>query len=317
LRRKAVIVLALGVGLVIGCVISWAWIVPAPVPRLERLSISVSPVSGTAPDGLSGFARHPDGRFFAIAERLSALIPMTLSKANTLTAESPVPITGAEGGGDFEGLAFLDQRRFAIATERHNDTDHNDVLVGELDGVRARIVERIPIRYPAWPMIVIGNRGLEGICAASGRLLVAVETVIEEGERRFAPLAVVEPTTRAMLPRRLRLTTETGRVSALECRERDGRIEAFAIERLYGVSRVLRFVLGPDETADVTPEPLIDLGAEDRFANFEGLALGSSDTLVALTDNTPPGLGPATVLFASAPAIASGGRALEVDTRAP
>src|SRR5690606_24762195 len=84
--------------------------------------------------------------------------------------------------------------------------------------------------------------------------------------------------TRQWTYHRLALTSETGKISALDCRRSGDGIEVWAVERHFETSRVVRFVLpleapAGDRAELVTPAVVLDLAAhtDGGRRNFEGL----------------------------------------------
>lgn len=283
--------LAFGLGVVVVAMIAGSYFLkPPPPPPLERpldLEVSLFRLEGRGTIGLSGLARHQTGMFLSVPERRSLFVPFSVSTSSGANAAMPLEILDVPRGMDLEGLALLDNTRFALATEHHVPRDDNWILLGEITGNKGRITSTISVSYDLWKLEAEPNRGLEGLCFVNGpdRLIVAVETVIEEDGRRFAPIATVILSDRSVVPSRVELTTAIGKISALECRVIGDRVEVTAIERHYEVSRLIRFQLG-DEKA----RPLIDLAAvsgTDPVPNFEGLAFSADDTVVLIADNSP------------------------------
>lgn len=274
---------------------------PEPLPAVAGLKFVLGDLPGRGTTGLSGLARASNDRYFAVPERASFMLPFTGSATASARVEEAILLEDVPRGVELEGLAFIDEKRFAIATEHQEARDDDLVLIGELFEKKARIVDQIKVEYRAWKIEAEANGGMEGICFASGKLIAGIETVIEEDGARYAPIAIIDLATRAIDPRRVKLTTETGKIAGLECRALRDRIEIFAIERHYGVSRVLRFF-----SSDFDAKVVIDLGAltGDPIPNFEGLALTANDALLFVADNSPPGIQPPALLFARAPVIA-------------
>src|SRR5438477_398046 len=88
-----------------------------------------------------------------------------------------------------------------------------------------------------------GAAGSRAVGATGGRLVAASETVQTIDRRRYAPVGVMNEDGTALRAFRLRLTSPTGAISAMTCRASPGGIEALAIERHYGVGRLLRFTI--------------------------------------------------------------------------
>jgi hypothetical protein len=131
---------------------------------------------------------------------------------------------------------------------------------------------------------------VEALCAAEGFVLVGGESVIEADGRRWAPVARTRFESGRLgrwTPFRLRLTTPSGKLSSLSCDLDDGdEIEAYAIERHYGETHILRFELpATGAVTDVEPEVVADFGWPD-LPNMEGVSR-EGERLVIVTDHEP------------------------------
>ena len=199
--------------------------------QVERLDLALD-----EPNGLSGLATDGTGAVWAVSERDRMLIRVGQGGAQRLVRVDDVP-----ENTDLEALAWLQGARFAIGTESMLPERSADlVLVVEIAGAHARIVERIPIPYAELPIKPQPNRGIEGLCYADGHLLAAFEQVVGAGMNRRA--VVVERDQRgALRVLEVALTTQTGKLSALECRRTGQALNVIAVERHFGVQRVIRF----------------------------------------------------------------------------
>jgi hypothetical protein len=259
-----------------------------PIKVPPGFEIAESEISGPGTRGLSGLARDDRGTFFAVPERAPLLLPFTI-EGDRPKLGSRIEIEGLPPETDLEGLAISGDRIF-LATEHHEARTEDDVLVVKLEGDKARVVDRISVSYAAWGIEAKDNDGLEGICVASGRLFVSVETVAKKDGNRFAPIGEIDLERRTLVAHRLRLTTKEGKISSLDCRSSGEEIELVAIERHYGISRVLRarstFLGAPIE---LLPEIVIDLRKVYRKSppNFEGIAFSGDRSLVLVSDNDP------------------------------
>ncbi|MBX3269318.1 MAG: esterase-like activity of phytase family protein [Sandaracinaceae bacterium] len=246
-----------------------------PRPRaLSRQTIA------SAVDGLSGLAIDGRGVPIAVAERGTALVALEASPRT-------IALEGVPSGLDTESIAWLGGARFALGTESMDTRrDGDPIFVVEVEGARARVVDRIELPYAVLGVTAEENRGIEGLCFVPGPdvLVAAMENVVVERGARHAPLGVRRgggAWARALVA----LSSETGKLSALSCRANDAAIEVFAIERHYGVMRVLSFELPSTPDARVTPRVALDLaGLLDGDPNLEGLAL-EGETLLLVTDN--------------------------------
>jgi hypothetical protein len=96
-----------------------------------------------------------------------------------------------------------------------------------------------------------------------------------------------DPKTQTWTAHRVALTSKTGKLAAIDCRIANGSIEALAVERHYGVSRLLRFSIpqGP-EGQWIEPTVAADLSQSvSPLPNFEGLAWMQDGSAVLVTDN--------------------------------
>ncbi len=265
-------------GLVVGLVVAACGSTPPAGPRPTRVHRARLE---TSVDGLSGLTVDGDGELIAIAERGTVLVRIVGATARTIRLE------GVPDGVDTESIAWLGGDRFAVGTESMDESRRADlVLVVERHGDRARVVDRLELPYDLMGIDAEENRGIEGLCFVpdedGGVMVAAMENVVERGGRRFTPLGV----RRGGRWRRVlaRLGSETGKLSALDCRRDGEALDVLAIERHYGVMRVVRFSLR-DADAEVTPRVVYDLAGQlEGDPNLEGLAR-QGDALVLVVDN--------------------------------
>jgi hypothetical protein len=115
--------------------------------------------------------------------------------------------------------------------------------------------------------------------------MIAIEAVgtLPDGAR-YAPIARLRGETLTIY--RVRLTTQRGKLSSLDCKiAPDGTAHVWAIERHFGVSRVLRFDL-PPTASDITPIVDEDLAPViNDTLNLEGIAELPDGRLVIINDN--------------------------------
>ncbi|MCZ7685990.1 MAG: esterase-like activity of phytase family protein [Sandaracinaceae bacterium] len=234
----------------------------------------------TDADGLSGLAVHADGTLWAIAESAGPLVRIDGARGVT------VPLEGVPEGLDTESIAWLDRERVAIGTESMDAARDGDViLVARVEGERARVIDRVRLPYSLLGASGEENHGVEALCAAGGRLFAVLENVrVVEGRRR-APLAVYDLGAQRWEAREVALTSETGKIAGLACRARGGVIEAHAIERHFGVARVVRFAIDPSSRGVLSPAVVRDLdGLLDGDPNPRGIE-HDEDALVLVIDN--------------------------------
>ena len=150
------------------------------------------------------------------------------------------------------------------------------------------------------------NQGLEAICVVGDTVLVGLESVVEKRPPRFARLFRASLTTRVWEQYRLRLFTDTGKLSALECRREGDELFAIGIERHYGVARLLSFRMPlAGKGGDLEPTMLADLAQQvQNLPNMEGIAWRRPGEVVIVVDNDNGGItGPNEAFFISGPGL--------------
>jgi hypothetical protein len=250
------------------------------VADLERIALALPGASG-----LSGLSHDASGHLLAIAERARVLIDMD-PRGREIRSR---PIVGVPALLDTESIAWLGDGRIAIGTEsRGSGAASERILIATLGDDRVVVDEQLALPYDLWQVRSVDNGGLEGLCAADGLLLAAVEAPIVEGSGRFAALGRLDLARREWTAFRLRLSSATGKISALECRPRpDGDLDVLAIERHYEVIRVLGFRVSP-RGAGHTLDPVVLADLRDLIRageNFEGLEWLGRDELALISDN--------------------------------
>jgi hypothetical protein len=256
--------------------------------------VTVVALDGVA--GLSGTATDARGALWIVPERRHMLIEQVTGAAPRVWPLAGVP----DEGLDLESLAWLGTRdgreRFAVGTEGICERNTHAVLVVERQGEGFAVTETIRLPLDLWPETVCEDgHGLEGLCAAVGpqgeaHVVAAIEHPEQDAhKRRFAPVAVLAPDGQRWTPHRVALTSETGKLSALDCRLVEQGIEVWAIERHFEVSRLVRFALprdGAGQDALIAPVVVMDLApyTDGGKRNFEGLTV-TGDRVRVLVDN--------------------------------
>jgi hypothetical protein len=234
--------------------------------------------------GLSGLSRDEHGAFWAPGERGDAVLRIDPDTFGV----TRYAVVGAPEGTDLEALTWVEGVRFVLGTETQEKGRTSDVILdGRLDGDHFEVTPIGDLAYTRWRLTAPDNHGIEGACHVHGVLILATELVEEEGERRSAPLGMFDPKTQTWTAHRVALSSDTGKLAALDCRERDGVIEALAVERHYGVSRLIRFQIpqGP-EAQWIESSVVADLSKlVTPLPNFEGLAWLEDGSVALLTDN--------------------------------
>jgi len=257
----------------------------AEIDRERAAALFTEVTVDTAP-GLSGLAVDEAGRLWTIAERDEKAYRITLDAALRPAVEL-FPVEGAPPDVDLEGIATLGGDRFALGTEGHDD-GLATVLVAERRGAALAVTRTIELPARSVGIPLKANEGAEGICGAGDTIIAAIEGAGTTDGRRWAP--VLRITGGAIVrTHRVWLTTATGKISGLDCTiAPDGTVAAWAVERHFEVTRLLRFTLPPPGTGadEITPTVALDLGPilHGRL-NLEGIAQLPDGRIVAVVDN--------------------------------
>lgn len=234
--------------------------------------------------GLSGLTRDEHGALWAPGEVGDAVVRID-SESSAVTR---YPVSGLPEGNELEAMAWVDGTRFVLGTETLENGRLQDIILdGRLDGETFKVAAVGQIDYARWRLTAPENRGIEGICSVEGVLVLATELIEDARGGRWAPVGMFDPKTQAWTAHRIRATSSTGKLGAMDCRMVDGTIEAMVVERHYGVAYLLRFKLpaGP-EGQWIQPTVAADLSKlVDPLPNFEGLAWLDDGSVVLLTDN--------------------------------
>lgn len=255
--------------------------------------------------GLSGLGARSDGALTAVPERRRELLWLEAA-AGRLRVTRHLPINGIPEGLDTEALAWWSPTEVVFGTESQVPERASDPLLwARLEGEQVVVSERIELPYALWRTRAAVNRGVEGLCAAGGKLVLAIEHVLEDDGRRYGLIATYDPLAKSWAAFRLRLTSDKGKLSSAECRVTPtGELEVFVIERHYEVVRLLSFTLMAGAVSgDLEPTLRRDLALRDRVTgNIEGLAWTTSGGLRLLTDNDSGGVTGPAQLFELSPA---------------
>ena len=258
--------------------------------------------------GVSGLALD-QGDLVVVTEREQRFLRLRSDSEGAYRVVQNKPVIGVKKHRDLEALARLGPGRYAVGTEQDERRKRD----------RIQFLEETPSSLTSTRSISLNikelfgirpkdNQGVEGLCSSGGYLLAAIETVkVNEAGERLAPLAVLGPGKKAFAPAWVRLLTDTGKLSALHCRKVEAGLDAIAIERHYGVMRVIRFLVpfAPQgEVLDaVVMRDLEDVYQKLGQPNFEGIERFDDGTLVLVSDNDHGGRdGPTVLLFVPPPA---------------
>lgn len=259
---------------------------PAPAsqeaarPDVERTTLELEGVSG-----LSGLAVDPAGVLWAVPERSRVLVRIEGARAST------IPLEGVPDGTDTESMAFVDATHVAFGTETQVEGRAADfVLIAEIAEGRAHVAESIELPYSTLGIPAVKNRGIEGLCIAGGTMVVTLETVDDSEGLRRAVVATRPVSGGEWTVARVRLTTATGKPSALDCRARGSELDVIAIERHWEVMRVIAFTLDMTNAgAETTATLWEDLAGRIGMVNLEGV-VASSGQAVLVVDNDSGGV---------------------------
>jgi hypothetical protein len=255
--------------------------------------------------GLSGLTTDGNGTLWTVPERQRYLVPLKLDGPEPGIAGSAIPLVGVPTGLDTESIGWVKEQEFVLGTESQVANRKTDrVFLVRVAGGVARVFDEIVLPYTKFGLRPRGNQGLEAICVVGDTIVVGLESVVESRPPRWAHLFRASLEQRVWEPFRLRLTTATGKLSALECR-RDGEgLFAIGIERHYGVARLLSFHLPlTGQGGDIAPTTLADLAAQvPGVPNMEGIAWRRSGEVAIIIDNDTGGItGPTEVFIVTGP----------------
>lgn len=297
-RRAQVAALALCLG-ASGCFATRGH-VDHPTADVHPVSLAVDVFLPEArPAGLSGLAVDGDD-LWLVPERDRELLVCSygdgIAESSADGGEDTcrrVRVESVPDGVDLESATFIGPNLLAAGTESRNGAVSIRVL--RIDGDRAIAEEEIGVPHSLWGIDPRPNRGAEGLCRAGGSWVVALERRMRgpsgsafdaTDALTHAPIGVYDPETGRWRAHTVRLTSETGRLSGLDCRVRDGTIRTVAIERSLSTRRLIAFDIEPNRPT-IDAREVFDLGREGPFAgmNPEGVAWIGDKHAVVVTDN--------------------------------
>jgi hypothetical protein len=245
------------------------------------------------PPGMSDLAVDDHGVLWAVAERDRTIARIELGKP-------PVRyrLDGVAAGTDTEAIAWLAPGRFALGTEG-TEVAAASILTAELRGDAIVVTASRALTEQQLGVALTINHGVEALCGRDSELLAAIEAVgtLADG-RRWAPIVRVRADSEDVEVARLWLTSRKGKISALHCTiADDGVATVIAIERHFGVARILAFELGRGDV-EATPRITHDLHPllNDAF-NLEGIARLPDGRIVLVNDNQSKTVSGPTQLF--------------------
>ena len=267
---------------------------PRPVSPLTRIELAAQDVLG-----LSGLARAPDGTLWAVGERDHVLLGISARDGRTLFRRT---IDGIAGDVELESVAWIGNSSLAVGTERTKDGRETDTIyLLDLEADDLRVTGRVELAYELWGIVPRGNQGIEGLCHAESTLLAAAETPGDRDGKRVAAIGRYDTVRGAWTPLWLQLTSDSGKISALDCRTTGDRLDVLAVERHYGVARILRFAVPrAGESGVLVPEIVLDLAPHRRDTdNIEGIVWVGDRSAVMILDNESGSIaGPNTLIRA-------------------
>lgn len=244
----------------------------AAAKLFEEVPISVPP-------GMSDLTIDEYGVVWAIAERDRALVEIPLNSPPVVHRLEGIPATM-----DTEGLAWIGKNRFAIGTEGGIGPAAG-IAFAELRGDDVVVTGTRALSNDDLGITLTVNHGIEAVCGREGDLIAASETVgKDEGGRRYAPLVRLRHD--QLTVTKLLLSSAKGKISALYCEfTDDGTAYVTAIERHFGVARIVTFALAPDDI-EATAKVELDLHPVLRDTyNLEGITKLPDGRLVLINDN--------------------------------
>ena len=226
-----------------------------------------TPVSIALPlEGLSGLTADPSGALWAIAEDERAMLRIDPVSGRWTVFE----IRGLPAHVEAESLAWISPGRFVIGTEAERAGGSDEAYYVHRVADVMHVERTFLFDYTPWNLSAGDDAGVEGICSAGDHLVAVSEVVGRHGGRRFAPLAM-RTRDGSWSRHRLWLSSATGKISGIDCSLVDGSVEVLAIERHFGVTRVLRFdVLGEDLEPEIVAD--WDAALAGDSPNLEGIA---------------------------------------------
>jgi hypothetical protein len=237
--------------------------------------------------GLSGLARDDGGMLFAIPEDDRFLVELNAGGQE----QHRYRVSGVADGLEFESLAWLGKDRFAIGTEGGCKDGAEHILIVTREGDAAKVGQEIKLPLDKWGMTCDEKRGVEGLCAAGGQIVAAIENPqTGPNDKRWAAVALIDEKSGEVTAYKIALTSKTGKISALDCRIRDGHLDILGVERHFEVAQLVEFALPTTGAADdkmLEPKVIRDLMpfVGDAKRNFEGVVWIDDKHVQLIVDN--------------------------------
>ena len=255
----------------------------APDPLLTRYPLD-------SPPGVSDLTLDARGTLWAVPERDRFVLEIAKPGAPVTLH----PLAGVPDGLDTESMAWVGPTTLALGTEGQ-DRATASVLWAELgaDG-HFTVTRELPLTDDMLGVTLKPNHGAEGMCAWGNDLYVAIEErgTLPDGAR-YAPLVHLRDGA-FVATDKIRLTTDTGKISALFCA---GPNDFYAVERHYGVHRILHVTDHTKLALDL--DPLLH-----GSRNIEGIVRLPDGRFVLVNDNQSAKVeGPTELLVIPAAAV--------------
>jgi hypothetical protein len=236
-----------------------------------------------APPGMSDLTIDDRGVLWGIAERQRQILEIDVRKQPVMTIVHE--LEGIAKGVDTEAILWLGQDKFMLGVEGANGP-WAALVTAELRGDMLVATATRELVDSQVGVTLTANHGVEALCGREGELLAAIESVGKNtiSGKRWAPVVRLRGDT--IHAAKLWLTTATGKISAMSCTMADdGTAQVIAIERHFGVARILRFSIGRSDL-EITPTVDLDLHPiiHDDF-NLEGIARLPDGRIVMINDN--------------------------------
>lgn len=263
---------------------------PDPAAAASIGLVSVPWVDDPALVGVSGVGVRSEAEIWFAPERSRHLVYASWD-GRRLGPPVSVPVDGLDPELDVEGLGFIDANHLVLSTEGPDARDEDRLLLVALDTKGGARVEReLRFEHRFFAMRAEGNRGLEGVCAVNGWVIASSETVRSSGDKREAPIGVFTPGESGFSGAWVELSSATGKLSDLACEMRADHVRVHAIERHFGVVRLIRFELPRSMSAEpvhVRAEVVRDLvpALGSEAPNLEGLARLPDGRWLLVSDN--------------------------------
>ena len=254
-----------------------------PSARFERIEWKDDPELL----GVSGATTRKPGEIWVAPERTRKIVTISM-EGTKLGPPHTRDLVGLKRGQDVESITFLDNNHLLLGTESRGQRTEDPIYVARIDEKSVTIERSLTFDYTIFDMKASNNQGVEGLCSAGQFAVAASEVVQKKDSKRVALVGVFTFPDAKFAPHRIELTTDQGKLSALACHIVEGQLVVFAIERHFGIMRLVRFTLNTKGTPEEGKAVLVRNLSPDlknNPLNFEGIAWVSPNKLLIVTDN--------------------------------